>query len=232
MPRERRPARGCTVVSLPQRPQRALPLLALGSVEDQHPVQVVDLVLEHAGLEARGLDQERLTPHIAASHPRMQRALDLDRDSGQAEAALHGDRQLVGEPLQLRVHDRGRCRVEAGLHDEQAVHDPELGRRQPHAEGVAHDRDHLRGLAFELGPEAGDVRGSRLQHRVPEGPNLGERHRPALARLGIQLGNGVVAGALGTQRLLLPEGGGLSRIAHRSESRRAGSVVTAGRRRR
>ena len=52
-------------------------------------------MLEDAGLQAGGLDQERLTVHIAAPHPRMQRALDLDRDPGQAEAALLGDRQLV-----------------------------------------------------------------------------------------------------------------------------------------
>ena len=120
---------------------------------------------------------------IAAPHPRVQRALDVDRDPGQAEAALLGDRQLVGEPFQLRVDDRGRGGVEPRLHDQQAVHDPELGRRQAHAKRVAHDRDHLLGLALELRPEARQLRGPRLQHRVPEGPYLGERRRPALARL-------------------------------------------------
>ena len=219
---------------LTQRPQRPLSLVALRSVEDQHPVQVIDLVLEDAGLEAGGLDQERLTAHIAAPHPRVQRALDVDRDPGQAEAALLGDRQLAGDPFQLRVDDRGRGGVEPRLHDQQAVHDPELGRRQAHAKGVAHDRDHLPGLAFELRPEARQLRGPRLQHRIPEGPNLGKRRRPALARLGVELGDGVVTRALRAERLLLPKGGRVRGIAHRRECRSGepGRPLTAGRRRR
>ena len=178
---------GCTR-PLPQRPQRGLSLLALRSVEDQHPVQVVDLVLEDAGLEAGGLDQQRLTADVAASHPRVQRTLDVDRDSGQAEAALLGDRQLVGEPLQLRVDDRGRGGVEPRLHDQQAVHDAELGRRQPDAEGIAHDRDHLLGLALELGAEARHLRWPATSAPGPRrcgpgrAPRPGARARPGRAR--------------------------------------------------
>ena len=66
---------------------------------------------------------------------------------------------------------------------------------------------------LELGPEAAHLGRPRLQHRVAERPDLGERRGAALARLGVELGDCVVAGALGAQRLLLADGG-VSRIAH------------------
>ena len=38
--------------------QRLLALVARGAVEDQHAVEVVHLVLDHARLETRGLDRD------------------------------------------------------------------------------------------------------------------------------------------------------------------------------
>ena len=56
-------------------------------------------MLEDAGLEPRGLDQERLTVDVAAADTSVQRALDVDRHPGQAEAAFLGDRQLVARAI-------------------------------------------------------------------------------------------------------------------------------------
>ena len=54
--------RRAVAAALAQRPQRALALLAAGAVEDQDAVEVVDLVLEHPRLEARGLDRRPARP--------------------------------------------------------------------------------------------------------------------------------------------------------------------------
>ena len=96
---------GSELSALAQRPQRALALLARGAVEDQHAVEVVDLVLEHARLEPEASISDRLAARVEAADPHVQRALDVDRDAGQAEAALLGGGHLLGEPLDLGVDD-------------------------------------------------------------------------------------------------------------------------------
>ena len=101
-----------------QRPQLRLALGAFGAVEDQHPVEVVDLVLEDASLEARGLDRDRLAVDVTAGEASVERALDVHRHPRQAEAALLGYRQLVGHPLDLRVDQRRGLVVGARLEDE------------------------------------------------------------------------------------------------------------------
>ena len=52
---------------------------------------MVDLVLEDPRLEPGCLDRDRLAVDVEAADPRMERALDVHRDPGQAEAALLGD---------------------------------------------------------------------------------------------------------------------------------------------
>ena len=75
----------------------------------------------------------------------------------------------------LRVDQRRRLAVGAGLEDEHATQDPELGGGQPDPHAVAHDRDHPLDLGPQLGAELGDLRGPALQHRVAELDDLGER---------------------------------------------------------
>src|SRR6201999_913362 len=86
------------VVALPrpQRPQRRLALLAFGAVEDQDPVEVVDLVLEDARLESRGLDRDGVAVDVATGEASVQGALDVHRHPRKDEAALLGNRQLLG----------------------------------------------------------------------------------------------------------------------------------------
>ena len=59
-PAGERAARLERLAALAQDPQRLLALLLAGAVDDQDAVEVVHLVLEHARLEARCLDQDRL----------------------------------------------------------------------------------------------------------------------------------------------------------------------------
>ena len=50
----------------------------VGAVEDQDAVEVVHLVLDHARLETRGLDQDRLAVLVARVHAHVDRPLDVD----------------------------------------------------------------------------------------------------------------------------------------------------------
>ena len=90
-PRSSSLERRAVAAALAQRPQRSLALRRAGPVEDQDAVEVVDLVLEDPRLEARGLEQDRLAVGVEAADAGVQRALDVDRDPRQAEAALLGD---------------------------------------------------------------------------------------------------------------------------------------------
>ena len=160
--------RRAVAAALAQGPQRALALRARRPVEDQDAVEVVDLVLEDPRLEAGGLDHDRLAVDVEAADAGVQRPLDVHRDPRQAEAALLGDDDLVGEPLDLGVDERGRLAVGAGLEDEQAAQDAELGGGEADAHAVAHDRDHPLDLGAQLGAELGHLRGLALQHRIAE----------------------------------------------------------------
>ena len=71
---------GAVAGPLAQRSHRRLALLALGAIEDQDAVEVVDLVLEHARLEPRGLEQQRPALDVDAADAGVQRALDVDPD--------------------------------------------------------------------------------------------------------------------------------------------------------
>src|SRR6059058_3281487 len=68
---------------LAQGAHRLLALLAGDPIEDQDPVEMVDLVLDHARLEPRGLDRQRVTGLVLAAHEDMDRPLDVDMDAGQ-----------------------------------------------------------------------------------------------------------------------------------------------------
>src|SRR3954464_11984090 len=71
-----------------QDPHGLLALVARRAVEDQDPVEVVDLVLDDARLEPRGLDEDRLAAGVLRADPDVGRALHVDVDAGKAQAAL------------------------------------------------------------------------------------------------------------------------------------------------
>ena len=73
---------------LAQRAHGLLALVARGAIEDQDAVEVVDLVLDDAGLEPRGLDEDVLAVRILGANADMDRPLDVDVHAGQAQAAL------------------------------------------------------------------------------------------------------------------------------------------------
>jgi hypothetical protein len=88
-------------VLLAERPQRALALVRLEAVEEEHSVQVVDLVLEQPRQHLVGLDQDVVPVEPDASERDDLRADDLEVHARYRQAAL------VVDPLPRRLDDLG-----------------------------------------------------------------------------------------------------------------------------
>ncbi len=158
---------------------------------EQDAVQVVDLVLDHAGVQAAGLALDR--PAVGCQAPiadpgmaRHDPAQTRDR-----KAAFEAELQGLVERLELGVDqgDRGAVRgVVPGLgveEQDQSHRLVDLGRRQPDAVGIAHGLEHVT-------DQAPDRQGGRIfdrgrgpeQHRVPHAGNLEQRHGYDVGRIG------------------------------------------------
>src|SRR5207244_13094504 len=96
---------------LAQGAHRLLALVARGAVEDEHAVQVVDLVLDDARLQPAGLDLDRLAVLVARAAADVDRALHVDDHAGQRQAPLLHD---LG-PLATPLTDRADARDARGL---------------------------------------------------------------------------------------------------------------------
>src|ERR687893_2079040 len=92
---------GRALLGLAQLAQRALALVAGRALQDQHAVQVVHLVLDHARLEARGLDQALLALLVEGAHAHEHGAVHVDGHAGDREAALLAQLGLGARPLEL-----------------------------------------------------------------------------------------------------------------------------------
>src|SRR3954466_5616097 len=92
---------GRHLLALAHRAHRRLALLARRAVEDEDAVEVVELVLDDARLEAGGLDDEVLAELVAGADADGDRALDVDEHERQAQAALLGDLLVAAGPVDL-----------------------------------------------------------------------------------------------------------------------------------
>src|SRR3954463_6728562 len=96
---------GAALDRLAQAAHGRLAVVGRQPVEHEHAVEVVDLVLDDAGLAALGVDHEARAVLVAGDDAHARGARDLDPDAGQAEAA-------PGEtlPLPRRPHPLGGVR--------------------------------------------------------------------------------------------------------------------------
>ena len=113
-------------LGLAQRLHRLAALVARGAVQDQLAVEVVHLVLDHARLQARGLDQPLLALLVAGADPDVHGAVDVHPHSGDREAALLERLLLLAAPLELGVDQGDHRSVGADAVDQHALGDPQL----------------------------------------------------------------------------------------------------------
>ena len=115
---------------------------------------MVGLVLQDAGVEAGGLDPDRLAALVLGLDHDVARALHLDVDAGLAErqATLERELALLAALDDPRVHDHARGRVVGVVGQAVDEHPPQradLRRREPGAVGAHHDLDELGDLLRE-----------------------------------------------------------------------------------
>jgi lactose/L-arabinose transport system permease protein len=149
-----------------ERAHRLLALVTGRAVEDQDAVEVVHLVLEHARLEARRLDQLLVAVLVAGAYADVDGTVDLDEHAGQRQAALLERLALLAGPLEHRVHDGRDRRVRVDAVHEHAVHDADLGGGEADAEGVVHDLAHAADLLGEPLVERRDLERAAAQDGV------------------------------------------------------------------
>src|SRR4051794_15690780 len=185
---------------LAQRPHRRLALVARRAVEDENAVEVVHLVLDHAGLEAARLDEDRVSVLVLGADAHVHGALDVDEHVGQRQASLLGDLLVLPGPLELRVHERDDRRLGLDAVDENAAQAADLGGGEADPERVLHEVAHRRDLAAQVVVEDLDLPRRRLQDRVAPLRDVSERGLAPRLHLGGQLG---ALAALALERLVV-----------------------------
>src|SRR5206468_7046864 len=188
---------GRAVLRFAQGPHRLLALVARGAVEDEHAVEMVDLVLDDARLEPAGLDLDRLAVLVARADADVDWALDIDDDAGQRQAALLHDLGLLAAPLDDRVDQRVDGALGLDAVDEHAVERADLRRRQADPDRLVHEPAHARDLLAQRVVEGVDLARLRAQDRVAELADLAQR---GLAPRALLLGQ-----RRGRRRLLLDD---------------------------
>src|SRR5579875_284840 len=155
-------------------------LVRVEPLDDEHPVEVVHLVLEAAGQQLVGLDVEWLAVEADATQVHLLRAHDRPGQAGDRQAAL-----LVG-PLAAGLDDLGvddRGGPAAHVVDEQAALHADLGRGEAHARRRVHRLDHVLDETHERAVDRSDLHRSLAQHRVAVLADWVGGHAQSLPRL-------------------------------------------------
>ena len=138
----------------------------------------------HARLEARGLDRRaprRARPGARDAH--VHRALDVDEDAGQAEAALLDDLLVLAAPLDARVDERVDRAVGLDAVDEHAVRACRPASRPGRCRARRPSAAPIRATSARSSSSKRSTGARRrAQHRVAELAHVRERGRAARAR--------------------------------------------------
>ena len=146
--------------------ERLAPRLVGRAVEDQHAVQVVELVLEHARGQTLELEADRIAVLVARFDRERELPLHGNRDPLQGQTAFVVGLQLPGAARHHGVHQRVRLFL-AGLQDEHALEHADLVGCEADAVRILHQRRHPLDQPGELAVEALDLVRLHAQHGSP-----------------------------------------------------------------
>src|SRR5687768_7599303 len=161
--------------------------LGIRTLEHEHAVEVIELVLRHARVVLLELETELLAGEVEALERDRHVALDGDEHALDREAALVGDRGRARPLRDLGVDDGGRVLGVLGPEDEQTLEDADLRRRQPHASRILHQSAHPLREPREVVVELLHLVRPHPQDRVRVLADLRERHAPTNLDLGVAL---------------------------------------------
>ena len=138
-------------------------------VDEQHAVEMVDLVLDAGGEQAVGVHFLHLAITVEVAHAHAAGPLDVTVIIGDRQAAFLVDIQLFRRPDNLRIGDEQGLRLlvlARHVEDQNALGDRHLDRRQPDAGRVVHGLHHV---VHELAHRRVDMRhrlGNQLEARI------------------------------------------------------------------
>src|SRR5437763_6163426 len=145
-----------------------LALIGLEQLEQQPAIEVVELVLEHAGQQLVGLDRDLVAVEVVTGQVEL-----LGPDDREVQAG-HRQAPLLVLPLAPRLGDH---RVDDGLGplvalgklvDEQALLHADLGRGQAQPRGRPHGVDHVLGQLGHPAVDVGDLGSALLEDGITE----------------------------------------------------------------
>jgi hypothetical protein len=144
-------------------------------VDEQDAVEVVELVEQHARVDALALDVDRLAVDVGAAQVGTQWALRRVVEAGERQAALVGLLELLGQLDDLGVHEvAGPARR---LPHEQALEHANLVRRDRGAARTDQREAHVLGEPAQRVVEVGDLERAGPQDRVAEDADAKRGHR-------------------------------------------------------
>ncbi len=169
--------RSAEPLRLPDLPHRGLAGLGVQPVDEQHPVEVVGLVLDRPGEQLGALDRHRLAVHVEALGDHRQGALAVVGQLGKGQAALGAVLDLLRQ-VEHRVDQVADLVVD--VPGEGAQPDPDLRRGQAGPGRGQHGVGEVGDQGAQLLVEVDDLDRGLAQHRVAEQPDRLDGQRELL----------------------------------------------------
>jgi hypothetical protein len=158
-------------------------------IEREDAVEMIELMLDHACLEPRRFDPERLADRADSLDGESGRALDRHDDGGgsEREAALVGAFALVIGRDDSRIDEHVGRSVLRRLVDEHALEDPDLRCREADAARLAHQVSHPVDELLQNLVELGHLLGGHSKDWIGVLANLRQGDTPTRVALWIEL---------------------------------------------
>lgn len=140
-------------------------LVLVETIDEQHTIQMVELVLVEARQQFVGLDADLVAIEVQATEVHHLGSHDVPGEAGHRQAPFFED-PLPFCFLDDRIHDGVRTGFVAQVVDKNALLHTDLCRSQSEAGRGVHGVDHLIGKAHQSGVDVVDLPSTLAQHRV------------------------------------------------------------------
>ncbi|MCY1300251.1 hypothetical protein D9M70_498120 [compost metagenome] len=159
-------------------------------IDEQHAVQVIDLMLQAGGEQAIGLDHLFLAVTVEMLDGDRRGALDLGVKVWDRQAAFLVDRALIGRSNDLGIDENERGLVVAffrNIEHQHAFGNADLDRGKADAGRVIHGFEHIVGQTADVRVDGFDRRGNLAEHRIGKDDKRLDRHAAPIADLSISV---------------------------------------------
>ena len=169
----------------PQLGERRSPGLVVGAVDDEHPVEVIELVLDDPSGRLLELEPHGVLAFVESLDCDRNGTLDRNEHLAQRQTALVLDSRLLRNLGERRIDEH----VIFSLMDENEdpPEDTDLGRSQADALRFVHEARHSLDEAREIGVEALDLPCLHPKRRIPVLPDSREREQSSCLSLELRV---------------------------------------------